>query len=71
MKNYNLYKDSLHGIEVACQSENSAWVLIRNECYNRGGLQVPTFDQIEKVRTLTDKEMKTIRERQLKQLNNQ
>lgn len=63
MKNYNIYKDTLHGIEVAGGSKTTAWFLIRNECiYNR--IQIPTYDQIEMIRELTNEEMIVIRKRQ-------
>ena len=62
-KNYNLYRDSLHGFEAACHSTSAAWMLIRNQCYECDK-KIPMLDEIEEIRVLTDEEMKVVRKRQ-------
>jgi len=62
MKNYNIYRDELHGIEACGRNESTAWGLIRNECH-RMRLTIPTYNQIQFVRELTDDEMVIIRKR--------
>lgn len=52
----NLYKDSLHGICAAAPVKSMAWMLIRNECYEKK-LAVPTMDKIEFIRELRTEEV--------------
>ena len=68
MKRYNLYKDTMHGIECAGGSLSTAWGLIRGECHKQR-LPIPTMDKIEMIRPLTDEEMQIIRERQKREAN--
>ena len=65
MKNYNLYKDDIHGITAFGYSKNTAWALIRNECRVKK-IEVPTFDKIDFIRTLSDDEMKKTLQQDLK-----
>lgn len=54
---FNLYKDSIHGIEAVGTSDMMAWGLIAREC-NMKNLEVPTVDKIQFVRELSEEEMK-------------
>jgi hypothetical protein len=43
-----LFEDTVHGIKAIAFNKASAWMLIRNECYERG-LRVPSLDKIKQV----------------------
>lgn len=43
------FKDDIHGITASAKSKTGAWMLIRNECHNRG-IKVPQMNQITEIK---------------------